>query len=163
MRLNYAEIVQTLPHRAPMLLIDEVKSLDQPFSIVAIKRLKHDEAGFSGHFPGYPVYPGVLIVEAIAQAAALLAIRSVGDEVANELPVLTGIERARFLKAIHPGQELELRVKRDRAWGRFWRLNGEARVDGAPAASVTLMATMMPRPPNGVAPHAASDQHGVLQ
>lgn len=143
MQLSHAEILQALPHRAPMLLIDAVQLLEPPSRIVASKFLRRDEPCFAGHFPGHPIYPGVLIVEAIAQAAALLAIHSTDRSAQPQLPYLASVEQARFLKAAFPEQELELHVTRERAWGKFWRLQGEARIDGEPAATVALMATMV--------------------
>ena len=129
LQLGMDDILRAIPHRAPLLLIDHVDSLVPSKSIVATRMLRADEPWFAGHFPGHPVFPGVLIVEALAQAGAVLAAHSDTVDMADHVPYLVNIENARVRKPVYPGQQLELRVKRVRAWGSFWRLQGEAFVN----------------------------------
>ncbi len=140
-----ADILATLPHRPPMLLVDEVRLLEPPRRIVALKLLPADDACFSGHFPGYPVMPGVLIVEAMAQAAGILGAVSmprVRDQDALR-PYMLGIDKARFHRPVRPGAPLELHVTRSNGWGRFWRLRGHAFVADELVAEATLLAGLI--------------------
>jgi 3-hydroxyacyl-[acyl-carrier-protein] dehydratase len=145
MKLGLQEILRALPHRPPMLLLDSVQWLEPSVRIVAQKALRHDDPWFAGHFPAYPVLPGVLIIEALAQAGAVLAAYSMGEGTEDQIPLLANVEQARLRKPVHPGQTLELHVRRERAWGRFWHLHGQAIVDGEVVATAALMAALMPR------------------
>jgi 3-hydroxyacyl-[acyl-carrier-protein] dehydratase len=108
--LDIHDILKILPHRFPFLLIDRVLELKRKERIVAIKNVTINEPFFNGHFPGLPIMPGVLIVEAIAQAGGALLLTEVGDR-ENKLMVFTGIERARFRRPVSPGDQLRLEVE----------------------------------------------------
>lgn len=146
MKLGMRDILRALPHRPPMLLIDSVRLLEPSVRIEAAKTLRADDPWFVGHFPGHPVMPGVLIVEALAQAGAVLAAYSPNVEMESHLPYLISIDQARLYRPVRPGQTLELRVMRERAWGRFWCLSGEAGVDGEKVATTVLTAALLPNP-----------------
>lgn len=143
--LNLDDILRVLPHRPPMVLLDSVSLLEPPRHIEAARTLRPEDPWFAGHFPGHPVMPGVLIVEALAQAGAVLAAYSVTADMAQHLPYLVSIDQARVRKPVLPGQTLQLSVRRERAWGRFWSLRGEARVAGELVASAVLLAALLPR------------------
>jgi 3-hydroxyacyl-[acyl-carrier-protein] dehydratase len=145
MQLALDDILRAIPHRPPFLLLDRVHSMEPSAFIVATRLLRNDDPWFAGHFPGHPVFPGVLIVEALAQAGAVLAAHSDDADMARHVPYLVNIENARVIKPVRPGQQLELRVNRTRAWGTFWRLKGDAFVDGELVASASLMAALVPR------------------
>jgi 3-hydroxyacyl-[acyl-carrier-protein] dehydratase len=131
--LDIHEILKILPHRYPLLLIDRVLELKRKERIVAIKNVTINEPFFNGHFPGLPIMPGVLIVEAIAQAGGALLLTEVEDRT-DKVMVFTGIERARFRKPVSPGDQLriEVEVKGWRAIARMIavRMQGIAYVDG---------------------------------
>jgi len=141
--MDIHEILNHLPHRFPFLLIDRVLSLDSGKSIVALKNVTINEPFFAGHFPHHPVMPGVLIVEALAQAAAILAFHT-----ANELPdkklicYFVGIDRARFKKPVVPGDQLELKVAIARAVRGIWKFSGSAHVGDNLVAEADLMCTV---------------------
>jgi 3-hydroxyacyl-[acyl-carrier-protein] dehydratase len=147
MKLDLQDILRALPHRPPMLLLDSVSLLEPPLRIEAAKALHAGDPWFAGHFPGHPIFPGVLVVEALAQAGAVLAAYSLPTGLHDHVPYLVSIEQARVRRPVHPGQTLQLHVTRERAWGRFWSLRGEACVDGEAVASASLLAALVPRPP----------------
>jgi 3-hydroxyacyl-[acyl-carrier-protein] dehydratase len=139
--LDIHDILKILPHRYPLLLIDRVLDLKRKESIVAIKNVTINEPFFNGHFPGLPIMPGVLIVEAIAQAGGALLLTEVEDR-ENKVMVFTGIERAKFRRPVSPGDQLRLEVK-----VKGWRavpgmvaakMQGEAFVDGKRVAEATV-------------------------
>lgn len=146
MTLDLPAILDLLPHRPPLLMLDRVTCLQPSRSVVAVKDLHHDDPWFSGHFPGRPVLPAVLLVEALAQAGAVLAACSPGAAApqARALPALVGIENARVRRQVLPGQRLELHTVLDRAWGRFWKLSGRAVVDGEEVGRATILAGFLP-------------------
>jgi 3-hydroxyacyl-[acyl-carrier-protein] dehydratase len=139
--LDIRAIERILPHRYPFLLVDRVDELG-PERIVARKLVTRNEPHFNGHFPGHPVMPGVLIIEALAQAGALLAASLVSFDPAKQVIYFLGIDKARFRKPVTPGDLLSLEVVPLRKGGAIWKLRGEAKVDGAVVAEAELMATI---------------------
>jgi 3-hydroxyacyl-[acyl-carrier-protein] dehydratase len=141
MALDIHEILKILPHRYPLLLIDRVLELKRKDSIVAIKNVTINEPFFNGHFPGLPIMPGVLIVEAIAQAGGALLLTEVEDRT-DKVMVFTGIERARFRRPVSPGDQLRLEVKVI-GWRALpsmiaAKMQGVAYVDGKRVAEATV-------------------------
>jgi 3-hydroxyacyl-[acyl-carrier-protein] dehydratase len=139
--LDIRAIERILPHRYPFLLVDRVDELG-PDRIVARKLVTRNEPHFNGHFPGHPVMPGVLIIEALAQAGALLAASLVSFDPAKQVIYFLGIDKARFRKPVTPGDLLVLEVVPLRKGGAIWKLRGEAKVDGVLVAEAELMATI---------------------
>ena len=139
--LDIQEIQRLLPHRYPFLLVDRVVELTPEKSLKAFKNVSINEAFFQGHFPGYPVMPGVLIVEALAQAAALLAFKSRGVEGAG-LVYLVGMDGVRFRRPVVPGDRLDLSVTVLRSKARILKVRGEASVGGQLACEAELIATL---------------------
>ena len=147
-RLDIHEIMRILPHRYPFLLIDRVVDLTRKERIVAIKNVTINEPFFAGHFPGVPIMPGVLIVEAIAQAGGALLLTEIADR-HEKIMVFTGIERARFRRPVVPGDQLRIEVE-VKAWreggGRnAVRMEGVAFVDGKRAAEAIVTCQLVPK------------------
>jgi 3-hydroxyacyl-[acyl-carrier-protein] dehydratase len=137
-------ILQLLPHRYPFLLIDRVLSMEVNKSITAFKNVTINEPFFNGHFPGQPVMPGVLIIEAMAQAAALLTFESLpnADPSKKRIVYLAGIDNARFKKMVIPGDQLHITVEIDRIARGIGKFNARATVDGKLAAEAQLIAAL---------------------
>ncbi len=140
--LDVREIQKILPHRYPFLLVDRVVAWEPMKSLTAWKSVSMNEPFFEGHFPGHPVMPGVLILEALAQAAALLAMKSMGGDFSKKVTYLMGIDGARFRKPVVPGDRLELIIEVTRAKGAVWKEKGTARVDGEVVAEAEFMAML---------------------
>ncbi|MDH4231913.1 MAG: 3-hydroxyacyl-ACP dehydratase FabZ [Nitrospirota bacterium] len=140
--MNITEIMQYLPHRYPFLLVDRIVDVQPGQSIVAIKNVTFNEPFFQGHFPGQPIMPGVLIVEAMAQAAGVLAFRS-GMEGNGKAVYFMSIEKAKFRRPVVPGDQLRLEIKILQQRGTVWKFSGSATVDGklASEADFTAMVT----------------------
>jgi len=142
--LNKQEIINLLPHREPMLLIEELINIKKLFSATAIVNVKKDSFFVQGHFPGNPVMPGVLIVEAFGQAAAALTASGIDKkEYENKLVFLMGIEKARFRNPVIPDCKLELNIQAIRTHGRVWKYKGEAFVEGKKMADAQWSATIV--------------------
>ena len=139
-KMNIHEILEHLPHRYPFILVDKVLSLDLGKEITAVKNVTVNEPFFPGHFPYHPVMPGVLIVEAMAQAAALLSFKTM-DTKPNEESVyyFAGIDNARFKKPVGPGDQIILSVKIDRILKGIWKYKGVATVDNDIVAEASMM------------------------
>jgi beta-hydroxyacyl-ACP dehydratase FabZ len=136
--LESIDIQRLLPHRYPILLVDRVVEIDPGKRIVAVKNVSANEPFFCGHFPGFPVMPGVLIVEALAQAGGLLALH--GNRLGKgEFMMFAGIDKARFRRAVVPGDTLVLTVEALRMRARSAHLRGTATVDGALAAEAEIL------------------------
>jgi 3-hydroxyacyl-[acyl-carrier-protein] dehydratase len=144
--LSKDEIINLLPHREPMLLIDELVNIKKLFSATAIVNVKKNSFFVQGHFPGNPVMPGVLIVEAFGQAAAALTAAGIDKkEYENKLFFLMGIEKARFRNPVIPDCKLELNIEATRSHGRVWKYKGEAYVEGKKMADAQWSATVVDR------------------
>lgn len=137
-------IQQILPHRFPFLLVDKIVELEPRSRIVGIKQVTINEPFFAGHFPGAPVMPGVLQIEALAQVGAILALREFEDR-ESRIPFFSGIEKARFRKPVVPGDTLELEVKALRIGSRVQKMLGIARVDGQITAEAEIMSVIAER------------------
>ena len=146
LQLNISELMKLLPHRYPMLLLDRVVEMVRTKRIVAIKTVTINEPFFSGHFPEYPIMPGVLIVEAMAQAGAALLFTEVPDR-EDKLLVFTGIERARFRRPVTPGDQLRIEVDVLAFRGTAGRLQGKAYVDGKVACEAVVTCRLLDRKP----------------
>ncbi|HAN56273.1 3-hydroxyacyl-ACP dehydratase FabZ [Sulfuriferula sp.] len=141
--MDINEIMAYLPHRFPFLLVDRVLTLEKGKNIVAVKNVSMNEPFFPGHFPKHPVMPGVLILEALAQAAALLSFKSVGDAPNPDAVVyFAGIDGARFKKPVVPGDQLILHVEILRNLKGIWKYGTYAEVDGQRVAEAEMMATL---------------------
>jgi len=141
--MNINEILNILPHRYPFLLLDRVEEFVSGDSLVALKNVTINEPFFVGHFPGHPVMPGVLIIEAMAQAAALLAFKSLGHgKPEGSVVYFVGIDGARFKRPVTPGDQLLIEVRIVRNLKGIWKFQAVAKVDGKVASEATLMCTM---------------------
>jgi 3-hydroxyacyl-[acyl-carrier-protein] dehydratase len=149
-QLSIAEIQQILPHRYPFLLIDRVIEIEPKQRIVAIKNVTVNEPFFQGHFPGYPIMPGVLMVEAIAQTGAALLLTEIDpEERKNKLTVFTGIERAKFRRPVTPGDQLRIEVE-VLAWRRnAVRMQGKVYVGEKVATEAVVSCQLVPRKAEG--------------
>ena len=145
-KLNKNQIINLLPHREPMLLIDELINIKKLFSATAIVNVRKDSFFVQGHFPGQPVMPGVLIVEAFGQAAAALTAAGINkSEYENKLVYLMSVEKAKFRNPVLPDCRLELNIEAIRSHGRVWKYKGEAFVEGKKMADAQWSATIVDR------------------
>ena len=144
--LSKKEIIELLPHREPMLLIDELIDIKNLHSATAIMNVKKDAFYVDGHFPGNPVLPGVLIVEAFGQAAAALTAHGIDKkEYDNKLVFLMSVEKARFRNPVIPDCKLELKIEAIRSHGRVWKYKGEAFVGEKKMSDAQWTATIVDR------------------
>jgi len=140
--MDIHEVLSLLPHRYPFLLIDRVVEYKENQHLVAFKNVTINEPFFAGHFPKRPVMPGVLIVEAMAQATGLLAMKSRPDQVWERVVYyFVGIDKARFKRIVEPGDQLTIEVQLDKVRQGVWRFNGKAHVDNEIAATADIMCT----------------------
>lgn len=141
--MDIYQILKQLPHRYPILLVDRVLEIEGGKYIKALKNVSVNEPFFEGHFPHHPVMPGVLIIEALAQAAALLSFETVGSVPdSNHVYYFAGIDNARFKKPVEPGDQLILDVQLDRVKSGVFKFNCKALVDESVAAECSIMCTM---------------------
>jgi len=133
-------IVKLIPHRYPMLLVDKVIDMHADERAIGIKNVTINEPFFQGHFPAEPVMPGVLIVEAMAQTAAVLVMSSFGTEAENKLVFFMSIDGVRFRRPVVPGDRLELHVEKLQSRANVWKFSGKGIVDGKVAAEATFAA-----------------------
>ena len=142
--LNKNQIKELLPHREPMLLLDELREIKKLESAIGILHVKKDSFFVQGHFPGQPVMPGVLIVESFGQAAAALTAHGLDKSTyENKLVFLMGVEKARFRNPVIPDCTLELKIKAIRSHGKVWKYQGEAFVDKKKMADAIWSATIV--------------------
>jgi 3-hydroxyacyl-[acyl-carrier-protein] dehydratase len=145
--MDIHHILRKLPHRYPFLLVDRVLEIEDGVRIKALKNVTINEPFFGGHFPGRPVMPGVLMLEALAQAAALLAFESMADGLGEDsVYYFVGIDGARFKRPVEPGDQLVLEVELLRVKSRIYKFKARATVDGALAVEAELMCTMRNAP-----------------
>lgn len=141
--MDINEIMRALPHRYPFLLIDRVDSYERDKELVALKNVTINEPFFNGHFPGHPVMPGVLIIEAMAQTAALLAFKSLDiTKPEDHVVYFVGIDRARFKKPVIPGDQLSITAEITRNLKGIWKFNTRAQVGKDVVSEAILMCTM---------------------
>lgn len=139
-------VMRLLPHRYPFLLVDRIYDMDRDESAVGVKNVTINEPYFQGHFPAYPVMPGVLIIEGLAQTAGALCVHSLGSDYKPQLVYFMAIDRAKFRKPVLPGDQLEYHVKKIRSRGRAWRFYGEAKVSGQVVAEAEISAMIVDTP-----------------
>jgi 3-hydroxyacyl-[acyl-carrier-protein] dehydratase len=140
--IDVREIMQIMPHRYPFLLVDRIESLKEGEEIVGIKNVTINEPFFAGHFPGNPIMPGVLIIEAMAQVGGVLAFHSSPKEWAGSLVYFMGIDKVRFRKPVVPGDQLRLKLTTIRQKQRVFKMRGEAYVEDTLVAEAELMAAI---------------------
>jgi 3-hydroxyacyl-[acyl-carrier-protein] dehydratase len=143
--MDIGKILSALPHRYPFLLVDRVVEVVARERIHAYKNVTYNEHFFQGHFPGKPVMPGVLQLEAMAQAGALLAYEGAPFDPSQKVIYLMSFDKVKFRRVVQPGDRLDLFVRIERQKGNIWRLAGEAKVDGQPASEAEMMAMIADR------------------
>jgi len=147
MLMDVMDIQKILPHRYPFLLVDRVTDLVSKESIVAYKNVSISEPVFEGHFPGHPIYPGVMILEGMAQAGGILAFKSMDgvseEEIQNKVVYFMSIDKAKFRAPVKPGDKLEYKISVIKNKGAIWLLKGEAYVDGKLTSEAELKAMIV--------------------
>jgi 3-hydroxyacyl-[acyl-carrier-protein] dehydratase len=138
-------IMQAIPHRYPFLLIDRVVEVKRNQSAVGVKNVSVNESFFAGHFPNHPVMPGVLIIESMAQTAAVLVVETLGPDARGKVVYFMSIEGAKFRRPVMPGDQMRVHVAKERNRGNVWKFHGVARVDGVAVAEATFAAMIMDR------------------
>ena len=141
--LDIAGIMAAIPHRFPFLLVDRVEDLIPGTSAVGIKNVSINEPVFQGHFPGHPIFPGVMIIECMAQTAGVLVVESLGQEARGKLVYFMTVENAKFRKPVVPGDQMRVHVTKQRRRGNVWKFSGEAKVDGVVVAEATYAAMIL--------------------
>ncbi len=141
--IDIAGIMEAIPHRFPMLMIDRMVEVVLGQSAIGVKNISANEAFFQGHFPGHPVMPGVLIVESMAQTAAVLVVRTMGQHAAGKVVYFMSIDSAKFRRPVVPGDQLRVHVTKERRRGNVWKFHGVARVDGVSVAEASYTAMIM--------------------
>ena len=139
------EIMAMIPHRYPFLFIDKVTEIVPDTTAIGIKNVSMNEPFFQGHFPGHPIMPGVLIIEAMAQTSAILVIETTGKRTGAVVYFMT-IEQARFRQPVFPGDQLELHVEKKRSRGNVWKFSGKATVEGKLMAEAVYSAMIVDAP-----------------
>ncbi len=139
---DIGRVMKLLPHRYPFLLVDRIYDMDGDESCVGVKNVTINEPFFQGHFPQFPVMPGVLIIEGLAQTAGALCVSSLGEDYRAELVYFMGIDNAKFRKPVLPGDQIHYHVKKIRNRGRVWRFYGAAKVNGAVVTEAEVSAML---------------------
>jgi 3-hydroxyacyl-[acyl-carrier-protein] dehydratase len=143
--LDIAKIMHAIPHRYPFLLVDRVVELVKNESCIGIKNVTINENFFQGHFPTMPVMPGVLIIECMAQTAAVLVVETLGPDWAGKLVYFMTVDNAKFRKPVVPGDQMRVHVTKERQRGNIWKFSAEAKVDGKVVAEATYAAMILDR------------------
>ena len=143
--LDLAGIMRAIPHRYPMLMIDRMVEIVRNESATGVKNVTMNEQFFQGHFPGHPVMPGVLIIESMAQTAAVLVVETLGADAMGKLVYFMTIDAAKFRRPVVPGDQLRVHVSKVRSRNNVWKFTGLARVDGVAVAEATFSAMIMDR------------------
>jgi len=143
--IDVQRIMQAIPHRYPFLLIDRVDDIALNESAVGVKNVSINEPFFQGHFPNHPVMPGVLIIESMAQTAAVLVVETLGPEAAGKVVYFMLIENAKFRRPVMPGDQMRIHVRKERNRGNVWKFSAEAKVEGQVVAEATYAAMIMDR------------------
>jgi 3-hydroxyacyl-[acyl-carrier-protein] dehydratase len=143
--INLQRVLQMIPHRYPFLMIDRVEEVITDKSAIGVKNVTINEPFFQGHFPSEPVMPGVLIIEAMAQTAAVLVVHTLGKAFEGKLVYFMSVDSARFRKPVVPGDQLRIHVIKDRNRGMVWKFTAEAKVDGVLVAEATYAAMILDR------------------
>lgn len=143
--LDLDRVKEMIPHRDPFLFLDQVRDLDRGTSAVGVKNVTGDEDFFRGHFPGHPIMPGVLVVEAMAQTAGVLVVATLGKEAEGKLVYFMTVDKARFRKPVLPGDTLELHVELLRSKRNVYKFNGLAKVGDTVVAEATFAAMIVDR------------------
>jgi 3-hydroxyacyl-[acyl-carrier-protein] dehydratase len=141
--VDVVEIMKKMPHRYPFLLVDRILELEPGKRAVGLKNVTMNEPFFQGHFPGFPIMPGVLIVEGLAQTAGALCVSNYDTSYKPQLVYFMGIDRAKFRKPVLPGDLLHYHVKKIRARGKAWRFGGQAKVNGQIVAEAEISALIL--------------------
>ena len=141
--VDIARIMHAIPHRYPFLMIDRVVEVVPNVSAIGIKNVSVNEAFFQGHFPRQPVMPGVLIIESMAQTAAVLVVETLGEEAAGRVVYFMSVERAKFRRPVVPGDQLRIHCAKQRNRGQVWKFHAVARVDGVSVAEASYAAMIM--------------------
>lgn len=142
---DIAQVMQAIPHRYPFLLVDRVVDMVLGESCTGIKNVTINENFFQGHFPAMPVMPGVLIIESMAQTAAVLVVTTLGPAWQGKLVYFMTVDNAKFRKPVVPGDQMRVHVKKERQRGNIWKFTGEAKVDGKVVAEATYSAMILDR------------------
>ena len=145
--IDILRIMHDIPHRYPFLMLDRIVDVVLNESAVGVKNVSVNESFFAGHFPNHPVMPGVLIIESMAQTAAVLVVETLGPDAAGKLVYFMSIENAKFRRPVMPGDQLRIHIVKERSRGNVWKFNAIARVDGAAVAEATYSAMIMDRAP----------------
>ena len=136
-------ILKLLPHRYPFLMIDRIIDIDGDNSAIGIKNVTVNEPCFQGHFPGFPVMPGVLLIEGMAQTAGAICVAALGETYQPQIVYFMTIDKAKFRKPVVPGDTVHFHIRKIRSRGPVWRFHGEAKVDGALAAEAEVSAMIV--------------------
>jgi 3-hydroxyacyl-[acyl-carrier-protein] dehydratase len=142
---DIARIMQAIPHRFPFLLVDRVVDVVPDVSAVGIKNVTINENFFQGHFPQHPVMPGVLIIESMAQTAAVLVVETLGPSAQGKLVYFMTVDNAKFRKPVVPGDQMRVHVTKERQRGNIWKFVAEAKVDGKVVAEAAYAAMILDR------------------
>lgn len=144
--IDVNRIMEMIPHRYPMLMVDRILEIVPGQSAVALKNVTMNEPHFQGHFPGFPVMPGVLIIEAMAQTAALVVVEELGDQAKGKVVFFMSIDEAKFRKPVSPGDSMHIHVEKVQARGPVWKFSGRAMVGEKLCAEAVFSAMITDKP-----------------